>query len=125
MLYDVASPEEYLDTLDHDWRRETLERLRALIQTSAPEIEERMNYKMLAYGLGDDNVFHLNAQKAHVALYVGDIAKIDPDGSLLDGLSTGKGCIRFTKSKTVSETRIDTFIAKAVELWRQGQDTDC
>ena len=125
MLYDAPSPDAYLAALEEDWRKDTLLRLRALIRNEAPDLEERMHYKMLGYGLGDRYVFHLNAQKGCVSLYAGNAAKIDPQGTLLDGLSVGKGCIRFSKTKSVPGTRIDDFIARAIALWRAGGDTGC
>jgi len=125
MLYDAQTPSDYLSLLDDDWRRKTLLELRALIRKSAPELTESIHYKMLGYGLNDQFVFHLNAQKGYVSLYVGDIAKIDRDGALLGGLNVGKGCIRFSKTKSVSDTRIDAFIDQAVVLWRAGIVVDC
>ena len=80
---------------------------------------------MLGYGKGQDFVFHLNAQKGYVSLYCGNASKIDPDGKLLAGLNVGKGCIRFSKSRRVRDTRIDEFIRRAVERWKTGENTGC
>ena len=125
MLYKADSPEEYLALLDDDWRRDTLTRLRALIQSLAPDIDESVNYKMLGYGKGENFLFHLNAQKNYVSLYVGNAATIDPDGDLLQGLNVGKGCIRFSKSINIDDTRIDEFIQKAFSMWQEGADISC
>ncbi|MEM1154506.1 MAG: DUF1801 domain-containing protein [Pseudomonadota bacterium] len=125
MQYDVDTPKAYLDSLASDWRKQTLQALRALILEQDAELQEGIQYKMLCYALRGRSVFHLNAQRAYVSLYVGDIKRIDPDMTLLDGLNVGKGCIRFTKSKNVQATRIDEFIAKAVALAAQGVDLDC
>jgi len=125
MQYDVTSPAAYLSELDDDWRRRTLEQLRDLILASAPDLKERIHYRMLCYSSDRGNLFHLNAQKHYVSLYVGDAEKIDPDGSLLSGLDVGKGCIRFRKSVSVDETRIAGFIDKAIALSRQGLDLGC
>ncbi|MBO6549987.1 MAG: DUF1801 domain-containing protein [Rhizobiales bacterium] len=125
MLYEVKTPEDYFNKLDNDWRQEKLLQLRAIIKEKAPELEETINYKMLGYGVGDAFVFHLNAQKNYVSLYVGNVLKIDPNGAMLKGLNVGKGCIRFTKTKSIEDTRIDEFIACAVNLWREGVDTEC
>lgn len=114
-----------MNQLDDDWRRAKLQSIRDIIKQQAPQLHEQMHYKMLAYGVGDTYVFHLNAQRGYVSLYVGDASKIDPSGELLRGLNVGKGCIRFTKSKKISETRIDEFIARAFEAWRKGEDIDC
>ncbi|TCD13786.1 iron chaperone [Oricola cellulosilytica] len=125
MLYDATTPEDYLEQLDDDWRRETLLGLRRLIKQKGPSLIERLNYKMLAYGDSRGNVFHLNAQKHYVSLYVGNASKIDPGGELLRGLNTGKGCIRFTKSVDVSKTLIDAFIERAIVRREEGEDIGC
>ena len=97
MQYDVNSPKDYMEALEKDWRFERLEEIRQLIKQSAPQIVEGIKYKMLSYADENGDVFHLNAQKSYVALYVGDIEKIDATGTLLKGLSLGKGCIRIKK----------------------------
>lgn len=125
MLSSAQTPKEYLEQLEDDWRAHTLGTLRQMILEQAPEFIERMNYKMLCFGSKNAAVFHLNAQKNYVSLYVGNASKIDPNGSLLAGLDVGKGCIRFKKTISVSDTQIDKFIARAIELWRRGEQLDC
>lgn len=125
MLYDANTPSDYIDQLDDDWRREKLQSIRAIIKQQAPQLEERIHYKMLGYGIGDTYAFHLNAQRSYVSFYVGNASKVDPNGELLQGLNVGKGCIRFSKSKNIAETRIDEFIARAFDMWRKGEDIDC
>jgi hypothetical protein len=125
MQYEVTTPDEYLNVLEKDWRRDTLVSIRDLIRRHAPDLKETINYKMLNYEDARGSVFALNAQKGYVSLYVGDAAKVDPSGELLEGLSCGKGCIRFMKSVKVSQTRIDEFIARAADVRRRGGDVDC
>lgn len=125
MQYDADDPEEYLKSLSSDWRKEKLEELRALILNQSEDWEECINYKMLCYRLNGNTVFHLNAQKGYVSLYVGNIKKIDPENTLLCDLNVGKGCIRFTKSKEVCSARIDEFIARSIELSTKGVDLSC
>lgn len=125
MQYDVSTPGEYMSALAADWRRDTLIELRQLVHELAPELTESIKYKMLSYDDADGGVFGLNAQKHYVSLYVGDAALIDPDGSLLAGLNLGKGCIRFSKTKVVSDTGIREFIARTMEMRRQGLDIGC
>ena len=125
MQYDVSTPQLYLDALTDDWRKATLEQLRALIKTAAPDIQEDIAYKMLCYRDDQGTIFHLNAQKHYVSLYVGNIANIDQGDELLTGLDTGKGCIRFKKSISVEQTHINTFIRKVLNLHRQGSDIGC
>ncbi|OUN01652.1 MAG: hypothetical protein BAA04_00175 [Firmicutes bacterium ZCTH02-B6] len=125
MQYDVRTPEEYLSVLADDWRRERLLELREIILECGPHLKEGIEYKMLSYRDERGGVFALNAQKHYVALYVGDAQKVDPDGTLLAGLDVGKGCIRFTKSKAVSATRIREFIQRAISIRQRGGDIDC
>ena len=125
MQYDVETPKDYIQLLNQDWRREKLLALRDIIRTKAPDILEGIHYKMLSYGDDRGFVFHLNVQKNYVSLYVGNIEKIDPTGDLLNGINRGKGCIRFTKSVSIPETRIEDFIENAIDLWRHGEDLSC
>lgn len=126
MQYDVATPAEYLEVLEDDWRRDMLLELRDLILESGPQLAEGIEYKMLVYkDEAGESVIALNAQKHYVSLYVGTSSKVDPDGSLLDGLDCGKGCIRFKKTKKIAETRIDEFIRRALELHAEGVDISC
>ncbi len=126
MQYNVTTPAEYMSALEDDWRRAKVVEIREIIQSKAPDLVEGIQYKMLSYGDGaDSTVFHLNAQKNYVSFYVGDTAKIDPSGDLLEGINCGKGCLRFKKSLAISDTRLDEFIEKTIELWRAGVDVSC
>jgi len=126
MQYNALTPTEYLEILEEDWRKEKLLEIRAIILEKGYDFKERINYKMLCYTDDKGDLFHLNAQKNYVSLYVGDAAKIDTDGSLLKGLDVGKGCIRFKKSVNVADTKIDEFIEKGVALWKTGNiDLGC
>jgi len=125
MQYDQSTPEAYLAQLAPDWRRATLLQLREQIQSAAPEADEFMQYKMLAFGSNGHTLCHLNAQKAYVSLYVGDVDAIDAGRGLLEGLSVGKGCVRFSKSIQVDQRGIHEFIQAAVACWRRGESTAC
>ena len=125
MQYDVNSPNEYIAALEDDWRKEKLLNLRSIIKTKAPNIVEGIEYKMLSYSDGQGTVFHLNAQKNYVSLYVGNAEKIDPEGKLLEGIDVGKGCIRFKKPVNISDTLIEEFISRTIDLRNQGIDIEC
>ncbi|MGH1477734.1 MAG: iron chaperone [Geminicoccales bacterium] len=125
MLYTAETPGEYIDQLEDDWRRRKLLELRQIIKENGPALVERIHYKMLCYGDTGTAVFHLNAQKNYVSLYVGNASKIDPDGNLLAGLNRGKSCIRFRRSDDISKTQIDKFIVRAIHLWERGSDAGC
>jgi hypothetical protein len=125
MQRDVHTPQEYLASLDDDWRREKLESLRALIRSHGPDLVEGIYYKMPSYGDKRGVLFQLNAQKNYVSLYVGDAKKVDPDGALLSGINVGKGCIRFSKTTPISEAGIGEFVRRAIGMWKRGEDVGC
>jgi uncharacterized protein YdhG (YjbR/CyaY superfamily) len=113
----TTSPEDYLANLDDDWRRPVLKEIRELVTKYGPALDEAIAYKMLSYSDPNGTPFYLNVQKNHVGLYVDNADAIDTDGSLLAGLSVGKGCIRFRKSDVVQETHIEEFIKRTLVLW--------
>lgn len=99
MQYDANTPEDYLSMLDDDWRLATILHLRDVIQDIAPDWVEGIGHGMLRYSGPNGPALHLNAQKKYVGLYVGDVAALDPDGTLLDGMDCSKSCIRLKKVK--------------------------
>ncbi len=125
MQYEVRSPEEYLQQLNEDWRKEKLLQVRDMILKQEAAPKEFIQYKMLAYGQGNNTVFHLNAQKNYVSLYIGDVNKINNGRELLAKLDLGKGCIRIKKTDDLENTPLNQFIGKALEKWNSGGDVSC
>lgn len=125
MQYDANSPEQYLEMLEDDWRKEKLLTIRKMILDYAPELEVSIRYKMLNFGKGENYVFALNAQKHYVSLYVGNIEKVENAEELLEGYNYGKGCIRVRKTIKIEETGLEQFIKNTIDMWRQGEDMDC
>ncbi len=125
MQYNVKTPKEYLERLESDWRKEKLQEVRDLILKYDSDLNENIEYKMLAFGKNGKNIFHLNAQKNYVSLYVGTIKKVEKGQELLKDFDIGKGCIRIKKSTNISETQLEVFIKKTIEFWKQGGNTDC
>lgn len=125
--YDVSTPEKYIDVLEKDWRKEKLLKIRKLLLDEAPELEERIQYKMLTFSAPDADayIFALNAQKHYVSLYVGSIEKIDPKREMLSDFNLGKGCIRVRKSNLIEETKLKEFIHQTIHVWRSGEDVTC
>lgn len=125
MQYDATTPAQYFSLLQDDWRKEKLMEVRELILASGPELSEGIEYKMLSYGNEHENIFHLNAQKGFVALYVGSIDKVKGGAELLEAYSRGKGCIRIKKANVILESGLPEFITKAVDSWRSGEEFGC
>lgn len=125
MQYNASTPNEYLQQLDNDWRKEKLQQIREMILQSATDVSEGMEYKMLCYSVDGKSIFHLNAQKHYVSLYVGNIQKVENADNLLRGFDHGKGCIRVKKSSNITEGKLLTFIHQTLDFWRKGGNTDC
>ncbi len=125
MQYDVKSPSEYLEKLENDWRKDKLMEVREMIKNQGPELTEGIQYKMLSYEYADKTVFSLNAQQAYVSLYVGNVDKVEDSRNWLKEFNIGKGCIRIKKSIDLQQSNLEQFIAKTIEIWRKGGETDC
>lgn len=113
MIHEAATPKEYLSVLVEDWRKERLLEIRDLFLT-VPGATEGMKYKMLHYSVGTQSLGILNAQKGYVAIYMDDLSKLDPDGSLLAGLDCGKSCVRVKKKTDLG--KIEALLARRIEL---------
>ena len=96
-----------------------------MILANEPELIEQIEYNMLSYRYGQNSIFYLNAQKAYVSLYVGNIDKIDVLRELLKEFDLGKGCIRVKKNVDLSNTRLGELIEKTIQLWKSGSNTNC
>jgi uncharacterized protein YdhG (YjbR/CyaY superfamily) len=123
MQYSANNPSEYLSALESDWRKEKLLEIREMILHL--NLEEGMEYKMLNYRLKGKSIFHLNAQKGYVSLYVGNIEKVPESKTLLEGFNLGKGCVRISKSQKLEQTGLHQFIQNTVTFCTKGGNTDC
>ncbi len=119
MQYEAKTPEEFLELIEDDWRKQKLLEIRQIILEYDPKLEEGIEYKMLCYGKNTKKLFHLNAQKSHVGLYVGNLDKIENYKVLLKDFDYGKGCIRVKKSNKLNETGLEEFIKKTIDTWIQ------
>ncbi len=124
MQSDAKSPVEYLSQLPEDWKKEKLMVVRDLILDHS-RLQESMDYKMLSYGNEGNQLFHLNAQKNYVSLYIGNIDKIPNGRELLNDLDLGKGCIRIKKNIDLKKTGLQEFIKLSIKLWLEGSDLSC
>lgn len=99
--------------------------VRALLLQVVPHLHEGIEYKMLNYTWNGKSIFHLNAQKHYVSLYIGTINKVANADELLKGLDRGKGCIRIKKSVSIADTQLSLFIGQVMVQYIQGNGADC
>ena len=96
----AATVDEWLDGLPASDRL-IFERLRAACREELAGWEERMQWGMPGYGPpGQDNAVSFNAQKRHIAIYVGPTA-IERSQEQLAGIDCGKGCVRYRNAGQV------------------------
>ena len=125
MQYDVATPSDYINALEEDWRKPKLLAIRQMILDNGPHLKEDIEYKMLSYQDQTTTNFCLNAQKGYVSLYVGNISKVPDSEELLKEFNMGKGCIRIKKSVAVEGTQLEEFIRRVIKIYREGGEVDC
>lgn len=123
MQYQVNTPQEYLDVLEEDWRKEKVIQVWKLLEVEGPELQPGIEYKMLSFADQRGTVFNLNAQANYVSFYVGDTKKVDASGESLQGFNMGKGCIRIKKTNEVEKLR--AFIRMAIKKRQAGGDIGC
>lgn len=80
---------------------------------------------MLAYQLNDKTVFHLNAQKHFVGLYLGSIDKVEGSEKIRHSFDCGKGCIRIKKGDMDKLDLLNEFIRKVLEKAKMNDDIGC
>ncbi|MGI9389121.1 MAG: DUF1801 domain-containing protein, partial [Boseongicola sp.] len=96
MQYDAETPQQYLAMIDDDWRRERLLAIRDML-LKVPKMSEGIAYGMLQYRADGEVFAHLNAQKAYVGVYLGELERFDPDAGIRGGMNFGKSCLRVRK----------------------------
>jgi len=125
MQYEADSPKAYIEMLEDDWRKESLLEIREYILGSSKKIREGIEYKMLVFEDQLGSIFHLNAQKNYVGLYIGDISKIDSGSDYLKDMDCGKGCIRIKKTYAFKDSNLQLFIDKAISMHQMGMEHGC
>lgn len=125
MQYDVKSPPEYFRILQEDWRKELLLNVRYILLSQSEILKESIEYKMLSYQLRNKTVFHLNAQKHFVGLYIGSIDKLEGSEKIRQSFDCGKGCIRIKKGDMDKLNLLNDFIRKVIEKEKMNEDIGC
>ncbi len=100
MQSDAKDVDEYLAEVDES-RREALTRLREYCLQILEGYEESMEYGMPSYS--KDGVVEVGfaSQKRYISFYLLKEDVINEHRDLLEGLSVGKGCIRYSNPKKI------------------------
>lgn len=115
MKRDSRSPQHYVNSVEPPLR-EILDRIRRLLHQVAPDVEEGIQYGMLAY----PGIACLGAQKAYVSLYVSPAALARYRDAHPES-NGGKSCLRFRPTDVLDEEAIRRLL---LDARRQGQGAD-
>jgi uncharacterized protein YdhG (YjbR/CyaY superfamily) len=119
LRYEAETVADYLGALTPE-RREALEALRALVYQVAPDAVETMRYGMPAYDVAGKVLCQFASQKRYVSLYL-DPKIVDKHRGALEGLSLGKGCVRFRK---LDKLPLETIERMLREIARREKEDD-
>ena len=112
MKSEATTVEEYLADVPEE-RRPELETLRTLCLDELAGYEERMQYGMPSYSRDGSAVeIAFASQKNYFSLYVRE-SVVRANTNLLDGLSVGKGCIRFKHPEQIDPTVVRPLLSGA------------
>jgi hypothetical protein len=123
-MIDIATPEEYIEAIADDSRREDVQAVYDLIRTEAPDLVPHIRSGMIGFGEyhyryesgreGDWFLFGLASNKRYISLYV--VAACDgeyvADGfrERLPKADIGKSCVRFKRLSDLDETALRDLI---------------
>jgi len=117
MAQKLKDVDQYLQGLEPS-RREALQRIRAAIFETVPDVEETMKYRMPTYEL-DEVVCAFASQKQYMSLYM-DTTLVEKHKEALKHLNCGKSCIRF---RHIDELPLDT-VKRILEETVQHQQSN-
>jgi uncharacterized protein YdhG (YjbR/CyaY superfamily) len=119
MRYDAETVGDYLAAVPPE-RREALETLRSLVFRVAPDAVETLRYGFPAYDVGDEALCQFASQKRYISLYL-DPQVVDRYRGELEGLSLGKGCVRF---RSLDRLPLETLERMLREIAQRGEEDD-
>ena len=112
------TPEEYLAQLDPK-ELALLEKVRAVIFDTFPDVEEFNEYGMLGYR----RLANLAAQRQYVSLYVASSVLAEYKDQF-PGVSCGKSCMRFRNEKQVNEDALKPLLRDVRKYWEENGDDE-
>jgi uncharacterized protein YdhG (YjbR/CyaY superfamily) len=98
----MSAMDEYLDGLPQE-QREALARVRAIVESVAPDAEEGVSYGMPAFLYAGRPLLGFRAAKKHLSVFPFSPAAIEAVADRLEGFDLSKGTIRFSPDRPVPE----------------------
>ena len=100
-----ASIDEYLALLSAD-KRAALEKLRKVIEATAPDAEECISCGLAAFRLNGRPLVAFGATDRHCAFYPMSSSTVEAHRDELEGYDTSKGTIRFQTNKPLAASLV-------------------
>jgi hypothetical protein len=111
----------YLDALP-DWQREICSRVRDLVHSADPDVEETIKRTVQPYFVLDGNICALLATKDHVNVFLYDGAMVpDPEGIITAGHDNKTArTVAFRKDEAINERALVTMFRQIIANNRAG-----
>jgi hypothetical protein len=111
----------YIDRLPA-WQQEICHRVRDLVHTADPEVEETIKRTVQPYFVLDGNVCALLAAKDHVNVFLYDGAIVpDPEGIITAGHDNKTArAIAIRKGETINERALEAMVKQIIANNRAG-----
>jgi uncharacterized protein YdhG (YjbR/CyaY superfamily) len=110
MKSEVTTVEGYLADVPEE-RRPALEDLRRMCLEELVGYEEDVRYGMPSYSRDGAVEVAFASQRNYISLYVLRESVVKANARLLEGLSTGKGCIRFRRPEQLDPEVVRPLLA--------------
>ena len=103
--------DEYIENLEGE-RKEAIIKLRTIMKTTFPNLEESMKYGMPTYTLGKE-FYAFASQKNYISLYIHEPELLLKYQQEFGRVSTEKSCIRFKKLQDMKFEVIQRMLEEA------------
>jgi uncharacterized protein YdhG (YjbR/CyaY superfamily) len=120
MRSQAPSVARYIEDQPAEWRA-TLKKLRAECRTTLRGYTEAMAYGMPAYSRDGQVEVSFGKQARYLSLYILKQPVFDAHRADLDGLSLGKGCIRYTRPEQIEWSVLRALLSDT----RDSSDAIC
>ncbi len=116
---DVVAVDQYIEGFDGT-ARDVLVRVREVVMSAEPELEERLSYGMPAYFLHGKVVIYFGGHAHHLGIYPGRVAKGDLKNLLKNYLS-GASTAKFPYDQPLPEELITKLVRfRVAEVSKKG-----
>jgi uncharacterized protein YdhG (YjbR/CyaY superfamily) len=104
--------DEYMENLEPD-RKMALQKLRALVFSTVPGVQETMQYNMPTYVMDGEIVCAISSRSNYISAYM-DVESVERHRAEL-GKACGKSCVRFNRLTDPLLDTLRTILVETIE----------